>query len=91
MPRFHLETFLRAVSEHGVTFSFVVPPILLALAKHPLVDKYDISTLWRVASGAASLPDEIANAVWKRLGIRCTDGEYARHQLKRSFMSDALS
>jgi 4-coumarate--CoA ligase len=74
MPRFHLETFLQAVSEHGVTFSFVVPPILLALAKHPLVDNYDISTLWRVASGAASLPDEIASAVGKRLGIRCTDG-----------------
>lgn len=75
MPRFHLETFLQTVEKYGVTFSFVVPPILLALAKHPLVEKYDISSLWRVASGAASLPDEIASAVYKRLGIRCTDGE----------------
>lgn len=74
MPRFHLETFLQCVSKHGATFCFVVPPILLALAKHPMVDQYDISTLWRVASGAASLPDEIALAVGKRLGIRGTDG-----------------
>ncbi|UZJ55181.1 hypothetical protein CBS101457_004501 [Exobasidium rhododendri] len=76
LPRFHLETFLQAVSDHGVTFSFVVPPILLALAKNPIVSSYNTSTLWRVASGAASLPDEIATAVGRRLGIRCTDGEY---------------
>lgn len=38
------------------------------------MDKYDISTLWRVASGAASLPDEIIHAVGARLSILCTDG-----------------
>ncbi|MCO5585057.1 hypothetical protein L7F22_038989 [Adiantum nelumboides] len=74
LPRFHLETYLSSIQEHGITFGFVVPPILLALAQHPLVDQYDISTLWRVASGAASLPDEITNAVGARLGIVCTDG-----------------
>ncbi|PWN31755.1 acetyl-CoA synthetase-like protein [Meira miltonrushii] len=74
LPRFHLETYLSSIQEHGITFGFVVPPILLALAQHPLVDKYDVSTLWRVASGAASLPDEITNAVGARLGIVCTDG-----------------
>lgn len=74
LPRFHLETYLSSIQEHGITFGFVVPPILLALAKHPLVDQYDVSTLWRVASGAASLPDEITNAVGARLGIVCTDG-----------------
>lgn len=75
LPRFHLETYLKSVSEHGATFSFLVPPIIIALAKHPLVEQYDLSTLWRVANGAASLPDEIAMAVGKRLKIRCTDGE----------------
>lgn len=74
MPRFHLETYLELVNKHHVTFGFVVPPIVLALAKQPVVDKYDVSSLWRVASGAASLPDEIAHAVGARLDIRCTDG-----------------
>jgi 4-coumarate--CoA ligase len=78
LPRFHLETYLQSIAQHGVTFSFVVPPILLALAKQPIVDQYNISTLWRVASGAASLPDEIAIAVKKRLGILCTDGESSK-------------
>ncbi|MCO5577397.1 hypothetical protein L7F22_031229 [Adiantum nelumboides] len=83
LPQFHCYGLLvnlvalhTSISDHGVTFSFVVPPILLALAKHPLVERYDVSTLWRVASGAASLPDEIAVAIGKRLGIRCTDGEW---------------
>jgi len=75
LPRFDLRTFLSVVQERKVTFAFIVPPILLALAKSPLVDEYDISSLWRVASGAASLADELAQKVYRRLGIRATDGE----------------
>ena len=35
MPRFDLEQSLSLIQEHGITRSFVVPPIVLALAKHP--------------------------------------------------------
>ena len=45
MPRFDLEQFLRLIQEHRITFAYVVPPIVLALAKHPLVDDYDLSSL----------------------------------------------
>ena len=45
MPRFDLEGFLRIIQDHKVTRAYVVPPIALALAKHPLVDKYDLSSL----------------------------------------------
>src|SRR5918998_2234413 len=45
MPRFDLEQFLSIIQEHKVTRAYVVPPIALALAKHPLVDKYDLSSL----------------------------------------------
>ena len=45
MPRFDLEEFLRLHQDYGVTRSFVAPPIVVALAKHPLVDKYDMSKL----------------------------------------------
>ncbi|EPQ31905.1 uncharacterized protein PFL1_00104 [Pseudozyma flocculosa PF-1] len=74
LPRFQLDVFLSAVQQHKVTFCFVVPPILLALAKSSEVDKYDVSSLKRVASGAASLSAELEAAVQKRLGIRSTDG-----------------
>ena len=41
------------MQDHGVTKAFLVPPILVALAKHPLVDQYDLSALERIVSGAA--------------------------------------
>ncbi|KAK0550463.1 hypothetical protein OC846_003660 [Tilletia horrida] len=74
LHRFEPEVFLQAVQEKHVTFAFVVPPILLMLAKSPIVDSYDIHSLRRVASGAASLSQELAAAVRKRTGIVVTDG-----------------
>ena len=38
MPRFDLDQFLGLIEEHRVTRAYVVPPIALALAKHPAVD-----------------------------------------------------
>src|SRR6266496_2694376 len=52
MPRFDLDEFLRLLQDHRITRAFLVPPIVLALAKHPLVDKYDLSSLNLVLSGA---------------------------------------
>ena len=44
MPRFDLEQCLETLQKYRVTFANVVPPIVLALAKHPLVDKYELTT-----------------------------------------------
>ncbi|SPO23470.1 related to 4-coumarate-CoA ligase [Ustilago trichophora] len=74
LPRFALDVFLRTVQNYRVTFCFVVPPILLALAKHPMVEQYDLRSLTKVSSGAASLPHELREAVRKRLNILSTDG-----------------
>jgi acyl-CoA synthetase (AMP-forming)/AMP-acid ligase II len=63
LPRFDLETFLRAIQQHRATWAFVVPPIALALAKHPAVDGYDLSSLRQVLSGAAPLSADLARAV----------------------------
>ena len=37
LPRFDLEQFLAAIQNHRITGLYVAPPIVLALAKHPLV------------------------------------------------------
>lgn len=74
VPRFELGTFLRNHEKHGVTFTFIAPPVAVALAKHPDVDKYDLSSLRGVLSGAASLDEELAHAVEKRLGITVQQG-----------------
>jgi acyl-CoA synthetase (AMP-forming)/AMP-acid ligase II len=67
-PRFDFEQFLAAIQEHGITFAHLVPPILLALAKHPVVDNYDLSSLEGIMSGAAPLGGELAQAVEERIG-----------------------
>ncbi|KDN48514.1 acetyl-CoA synthetase-like protein [Tilletiaria anomala UBC 951] len=74
LARFKLDLFLQVAQDKKVTFVFVVPPVLLALAKSPEVDKYNLTSLRRVASGAASLPHELARQVKQRLNIDVTDG-----------------
>lgn len=53
LPRFDLEQFLAAIQNHRITALYVAPPIVLALAKHPLVAEYDLSSLEHVISAAA--------------------------------------
>jgi acyl-CoA synthetase (AMP-forming)/AMP-acid ligase II len=73
MPRFDLEQFLTILQDHRVTAAAVVPPIMLALAKHPLVDRFDLSTLRFIGSGAAPLDAGLEEACAKRLG--CLTGQ----------------
>ena len=74
LPRFELEQFLRTMQDHRVTYANVVPPIVLALAKHPIVDSFDLSALATVFSGAAPLGDDLARACAKRLNVRVRQG-----------------
>jgi acyl-CoA synthetase (AMP-forming)/AMP-acid ligase II len=67
MPRFDLEQFLAILQDYRVTRAAVVPPIMLALAKHPLVDRFDLSSLRFIGSGAAPLSAELEQACGQRL------------------------
>ncbi len=68
MPRFDLEAFLATLERYRVTVAFLVPPIILALAKHPAVDRFDLSALRWINSGAAPLGEELARTCASRLG-----------------------
>jgi acyl-CoA synthetase (AMP-forming)/AMP-acid ligase II len=74
MPRFDLEQFLGLIEQHRVTAAYVVPPIALALAKHPAVEGHDLSSLRMVMSGAAPLGPELTEQVGERLGVPVTQG-----------------
>jgi 4-coumarate--CoA ligase len=67
LPRFDLEQFLQLHQDYRSTRSFVAPPIVLALAKHPLVDKFDLSFLRHIVSAAAPLKADLAAECAKRL------------------------
>ncbi len=74
MPRFDLEQFLGLIEQRGITIVYVVPPIALALAKHPMVEGRDLSSLRMIMSGAAPLGDELAKAVAGRVGTPTIQG-----------------
>jgi len=74
LPRFELEAFLGAIERYRVTRIVLAPPIVLALAKHPSVDRYDLSSLRVLTSGAAPLGREIARAAARRIGCRIKQG-----------------
>jgi acyl-CoA synthetase (AMP-forming)/AMP-acid ligase II len=69
LPRFELDTFLAAIEKHRINGLYVAPPIVLALAKHPAVAQYDLSSLEYIVSAAAPLDARLAQACSARLGL----------------------
>src|SRR5256712_4042393 len=74
MPRFELEPFLATVQQCRITRAFVVPPLVLAVAQHPAVARYDLSSLRAMVSGAAPLGAALETACARRLGCGFIQG-----------------
>jgi acyl-CoA synthetase (AMP-forming)/AMP-acid ligase II len=74
MPRFELEAYLQAIQDHGITRLYVAPPVVVALAKHPAVEHYDLSTVKVIFSGAAPLDADTARRCGERVGARVSQG-----------------
>jgi acyl-CoA synthetase (AMP-forming)/AMP-acid ligase II len=72
--RFELAEFLRVIQDYRITRAFVVPGIVLALARQPVVDDYDVSSLELMLSGAAPLSAELEIECGRRLGCRMQQG-----------------
>lgn len=96
MPRFDLVQFLELIQKYKITKVNIVPPILVALAKHPLVDQYDLSSLVELFSGAAPLSHDLAADVSKRLhgcsvvqGYGLTETSPVTHVYNRSISKGA--
>ncbi|XP_020582953.1 probable 4-coumarate--CoA ligase 2 [Phalaenopsis equestris] len=62
MPKFEIGAMLGLIERHKVTVAAVVPPLVLALAKNPIVERYDLSSIRIVISGAAPLGKEMEDA-----------------------------
>lgn len=74
MPRFDLGQALRLIETHRMRRLFLVPPIVLALAKHPMVDDFDLSSVELIFSGAAPLGADVEDACAARLGCEVVQG-----------------
>jgi acyl-CoA synthetase (AMP-forming)/AMP-acid ligase II len=74
MPRFDFGQFLQLIQQHRATRLFVVPPIVLALAKLPQVDQFDLSSVKSMFCGAAPLGADLEAELHARLGIEVVQG-----------------
>ena len=74
LPRFDLGQFLRLIEDHRVTKAYVVPPIVVALAKHPAVEGFDSSSLEMIMCGAAPLDSAIETLCSERISTRVQQG-----------------
>lgn len=63
LPRFEPELYLRNIEKYRPESISVVPPIMLLLAKHPVVEQYDLSSLRRIICAAAPLSPQLREAV----------------------------
>ena len=67
LPMFEPELFLNAISKYKTDIVNIVPPLILFLAKHPMVDNYDLSCIRQITSGGAPLSNELVEAARDRL------------------------
>ncbi|CAO1315847.1 unnamed protein product [Diamesa serratosioi] len=72
LPKFDEVAFLESVQTYKVNTIVVVPPIMVFLAKSPLVDKYDLSSIKEVACGAAALSKEVEDQVMAKFNGNIT-------------------
>lgn len=65
---------LKAVEKHKVTIMVAVPTIYSAFVNHPLLDRFDLSSLVGCGSGAAPLPVEVVRQFEEKTGAIIFEG-----------------
>jgi len=68
--RFDLEQELRAIQDERMTLEMAVAPIALAMANHPDLERYDLSSLRYIMWGATPVTASVAQTVSARTGVR---------------------
>ncbi|KAG5683270.1 hypothetical protein PVAND_012560 [Polypedilum vanderplanki] len=69
LPKFEEALFLSCIENNRCNIWFMVPPLMVFLAKHPMVADYDLSCARIIICGAAPLSKESEQAVYDRLKI----------------------
>jgi long-chain acyl-CoA synthetase len=68
--RFDVDAMLRTIDRDRITIEMAVAPIALAMAAHPTLESYDLSSLRYVVWGATPFAPSVAEIVSRRAGVR---------------------
>ncbi|KAF3916988.1 S-dihydroxybenzoyltransferase [Orbilia brochopaga] len=64
LPKFELTLFLTCIQRFKLAFLFLVPPLVIVMAKNKtIIDKYDISSVQYIMTGAAPLTEELSKEI----------------------------
>lgn len=67
--RFDIDTMLQCIQDDRITVEMAVAPIALAIASHPKLDTYDLSSLRYIMWCATPVTTSVAEAVTERTGV----------------------
>lgn len=90
LPKFEEHLFLRTIQTYKTNMAFLVPPLLVFLAKSPLVDQYDLSSLAAIGCGAAALSKELSEAVRTRLNILALRQGYGMSEMTLGVLAQTM-
>jgi acyl-CoA synthetase (AMP-forming)/AMP-acid ligase II len=68
--RFNLDVMLEDIQKSGITIGMAAAPVAVAMAAHPELEKYDLSSLRYLVWGATPISKDVAEAVSRRGGVR---------------------
>jgi acyl-CoA synthetase (AMP-forming)/AMP-acid ligase II len=68
--RFDLDEVLRRIEDDRMTLEMAVAPIALAMANHPHLEDFDLSSLRYIMWGATPVSERVAARVTERTGVR---------------------
>ena len=68
--RFDLDEVLRRIESDAITLEMAVAPIALAMANHPKLESFDLSSLRYIMWGATPVSESVARVVTERSGVR---------------------
>ena len=67
--RFDIDLMLRHIERDRITVEMAVAPIALAIAQHPHLESYDLSSLRYIMWGATPVTASVADTVTRRTGV----------------------
>jgi acyl-CoA synthetase (AMP-forming)/AMP-acid ligase II len=67
--RFDLDTVLACIQDDRITIEMAVAPIAIALAAHPKLESFDLSSLRYIMWGATPVTASVAQTVTRRAGV----------------------
>ncbi|GME48010.1 putative 4-coumarate--CoA ligase 2 [Neofusicoccum parvum] len=77
MQKFDFLKMLEYIQAYRITELALVPPVVVAMAKHPAVRKFDLSSIERIACGAAPLSREMCvelEKLWPNNSVNVKQG-----------------